>query len=106
MSVVRCPLCGYRVNSAATRCPECSADLSLDRDAAFDELIARSGPPSLPLSARRPRGPLLTRRRVAVLIVLAVFAAAVFSSPHWAGYFGPRAAVYATFGAPGRLTSS
>ena len=102
MSVVTCPLCGHQANGACHRCPECSADLGLDRDAAFDELLARSGPLSLPLSARPVGRRLLTRRRRAVLLTLAVVLAVLLSCPLWAGYFGPRAAVYATYWRPWR----
>jgi hypothetical protein len=100
MSLVTCPLCGCRTTPGA-RCPECSADLTLDRDAAFDELLSRGGPPSMPISAR-PRRAWLRRRPLTALICFAVVALVVFSCPLWAGYFGPRAAVYAKYWRPWR----
>jgi MFS family permease len=52
MSVVTCPLCSTRVNAGAARCPECGADICLDREQALLEVFTRDGTVSCPLSAR------------------------------------------------------
>ena len=57
MAVLSCPLCGFRVNADAGRCPECGADPHLQPEQAWSELLARSGPPSVSLASRSRPGP-------------------------------------------------
>ena len=45
---------------------------------------------------------MLTARRLVTLLVLAFVAVAVLAAPLWAGYFGPRAAIYAAVWRPWR----
>jgi hypothetical protein len=59
--------------------------------------IARSAPTAEP-SQRR----VLTAWRLVILLVLAFIAVGVVTAPLWAGYFGPRAAVYAAVWRPWR----
>ena len=41
MATVTCPLCGSRVNSETSHCPECGADPHLDAEDARYDLVAR-----------------------------------------------------------------
>jgi len=102
MSVLICPLCGWRVNAAASHCPECGADIHLERDEALTDLVARSGPQSRPTAVRAGPARILTRRRLVLLVALAVGVVAVLSAPLLAGYFGPKAATYVSDWRPWR----
>jgi hypothetical protein len=102
MSVVSCPLCGWRVNAATAHCPECGADIHLGHDEALAELAARRGPQSGPIAVRAAPPRLLTRRRLVLVVALVVIVVAVLAAPLLAGYFGPQAATYVTDWRPWR----
>mgnify|MGYP005843822041 CR=1 FL=1 len=97
MAVITCPVCGFRVNACAGRCPECGADPSLSADATRADLLARGL--ELPAPYRRR---VWSRRRRLVTTAVAFLAVALLSAPLWLGYFGPEAAVYATTWLPWR----
>jgi len=102
VAVLTCPLCAWRVNAAATHCPQCGADVHLESSAARTELARRLGPGAVPSAPAAAPGRLLTRRRLTVLVTLAVLVVLVLALPLIAGYFGPTAAVYATDWRPWR----
>jgi hypothetical protein len=97
MTVVSCPLCGFKVNALTLHCPECGADPGLPPGQAQLELRARG----LPLPGPRVKRAWTLRRRL-VVITVAVLATLVVLAPLWSGYFGPRAAAYVTTWRPWR----
>jgi len=102
VSVLTCPLCGWRVNAAAARCPECGADIHLAHDEALAELVAGSGPHSSLIAARPARMRFLTSRRLVVLIALAAVVVGLLAAPVWTGYFGPTTATFVSNWRPWR----
>ena len=69
MTVLTCPLCDTRVNAGAARCPECGADIHLDRAQAMVELrgTGRAAPCPVPARPMPKPGWSLSWRVVATL---------------------------------------
>lgn len=88
MAVVSCPICETRVNASAARCPECGADIHLDREQASADLLARGMSSTRPIATpATPKPGWSLRLRLATTVPGLI-------APVWLIVFAARASVH------------